>query len=146
MQVYRFLTAEVKAYVPSYDSVTIYHLRDLAAGNRRIIHSTQVKVLTVPQYEGLTTTDMLSFSKTYPAVEECLPTEEREILKLPRAYIANVIYTNVGDPFADWVKFQIQDRNDKIASKRDLLVSMDPEIAKIFAASPSISGKSHLQF
>ena len=31
-QVYRFLTAEVKAYVSSYDTVTIYHLRDLASG------------------------------------------------------------------------------------------------------------------
>ena len=61
----------------------------------------------------------------------------REVLKLPRAYIANVIYTLVGQPFADWVNSGIESRNQK----NDMLVQMDPEIARIFVASTTVSGK-----
>ena len=31
IEVYRFLTAEVHAYLPSYDTVTVWHLRDLVS-------------------------------------------------------------------------------------------------------------------
>ena len=65
----------------------------------------------------------------------------REVLKLPRAYIANVIYTLVGQPFADWVNSGIESRNQKLTQKNDMLVQMDPEIARIFASSTTVSGK-----
>ena len=61
--------------------------------------------------------------------------------KLPRQYIANVIYTIVGPPFAQWVKAQMEKRNDKIKAEQDLLIDMDPEIAEIFRKSQSVSGK-----
>ena len=32
-----------------------------------------------------------------------LPSIEIEILKLPKEYIGNIIYTIIGDPFYDWV-------------------------------------------
>ena len=35
------------------------------------------------------------------------PVVETEIKKLPRPYIANVIYTIVGDAFADWVEDRV---------------------------------------
>ena len=59
-------------------------------------------------------------------------------MKLPRAYIANVIYTLVGQPFSDWVNQSIESRNQKLAEKNDMLVEMDPEIARIFAASSTV--------
>ena len=37
VEVYRFLASEVKAYLPSYDTVTVWHLRDLAMGAKTII-------------------------------------------------------------------------------------------------------------
>ena len=36
-EVYRFLAGEVGAYLADYDVVTIWHLRDLAAGKRKLI-------------------------------------------------------------------------------------------------------------
>ena len=36
-----------------------------------------------------------------------LPIEPKEIDKIPRQYIANVIYTIVGAPFNAWVEQQI---------------------------------------
>ena len=65
----------------------------------------------------------------------------REVLKLPRAYIANFIYTLVEQPFADWVYSGIESRNQKLTQKNDMLVQMDPEIARIFVASTTVSGK-----
>ena len=86
------------------DVVTIYHLRDLAAGKRTKIHCDDVKVLTIPHYEGLTISTMLKFAEAYPAVGQALPAEPREVLKLPREYVANIINTLVGQPFSAWVK------------------------------------------
>jgi hypothetical protein len=51
-----------------------------------------------------------------------LPAEEREIKKLPRAYISNVLYTVIGDPFKEWVYTLMQARNEGLANKNDLMV------------------------
>ena len=77
---------------------------------------------------------MLSFVSVHQTVSEALPTEPKEIRKLPRAYLANLIYTLVGKSFADWVSLQIKARNEKVAAQQNLMVAMDPEIAKIFQA------------
>jgi hypothetical protein len=52
-EVYRFLSSEVRAYLPSYETVTVWHLRDLAMGVKTIIKCDAVKVIDVPQFEGL---------------------------------------------------------------------------------------------
>ena len=141
LEIYRFLASEVKAYLPHMDVVTIYHLRDLASGKRTRIHCDDVKVLIVPHYEGLTITTMLTFAQDYPTVSQCLPSEPREVLKLPRDYVANIIHTLVGEPFAQWVQAQVQARNAKIAAERDMMVDLDPEIATLFNSSTAVSGR-----
>ena len=95
----------------------------------------------VPHYENLTIEKMLAFAHDYPKVAETLPVEQREVEKLPRAYIANVIYTLVGKPFSSWVERGIQARNEKVQEKNDMMVDLDPQIAKIFANSSAISGR-----
>ena len=45
---------------------------------------------------------------------EFLPKTEREIEKLPRAYIANVCYTVAGEDFKTWTNEKIAARNQKI--------------------------------
>jgi hypothetical protein len=47
-EVYRFLASEVKAYLPSYETVTVWHLRDLAMGVKKIIRCDDVKVIDIP--------------------------------------------------------------------------------------------------
>ena len=91
------MSTEVSIYLPHRNHVMIWHLRDLAAGRRRIIKNSDVKVIDVPYFEGLTVSDMLRFAKDYPSVSDAFPTESKEIDKLPRPYVANVIYTLVGE-------------------------------------------------
>ena len=77
----------------------------------------------------------------YPEVMRALPVIDKEIRKLPRSYIANVIYTIVGDKFNDWVQEKVRARNEKVADDHDMNIDLDPEIAEIFKKSTSVSGK-----
>ena len=56
-------------------------------------------------------------------------------MKLPRDWIANVANTIVGPPFEKWVKQNTETRNSKVASKGNLNIAMDPELAAAFDAS-----------
>jgi len=102
LEVYRFLSSEVKAYLDSFETMTIWHLKDLASGSKRIIRSDNVKVLAIPQFEGLSIENLMAFANRYPEVMQALP-PFNEIAKLSRAYIGNVIFSLVGEPFAKWV-------------------------------------------
>ena len=102
-EVYKFLAHECNTYLPPYENVTVWHLRDLASGKKRRIKGTQTKHIMVPQFSGLAIKHMLVFGARYEIVGESLPAVDGEILKLPRQYVANVIHTQVGKPFSDWV-------------------------------------------
>ena len=135
------MSSEVCAYLPSYETVTIWHLRDLVMGAKTIINNDDVKNISVPQYEGLSIADIYEWARDKPGVLSSLP-PEKETSKMSRAYIANVIYTKVGEPFKDWVNAQVDARNEKVAIEGDNVISMDPRIAEIFLNSSAISGKS----
>ena len=89
----------------------------MASGNRRAIKSSDVKDISIPHFEGLTVDAMLHHAKNWPAVGLALPIEPREVEKLPRAYLGNVIYTIVGKPFRDWIDGAIKTRNEKIMAE-----------------------------
>ena len=130
----------MRAYLPSYETVTIFHLRDLAMSVKIIIPCDEVKVIDVPQFEGLTIQTMFDFAKSKQAVENALP-PPKEIAKLSRAYLANVIYTILGQRFQDWVTHQVNARNQRVAQEGNNVIQMDPRIAAIFHQSTAISGK-----
>ena len=52
-----------------------------------------------------------------------------------------MIYTLIGDDFRNWVAQVIKDRNSRVAAKNDLIIDLDPEIAKAFKSSLNISSK-----
>ena len=110
IQVYRFLGVDCHCYVSSYDTVTIYHLRDLAGPGRTRIKCKDIKHINIPQFEGLTIETILDFAKNYPKAMKALPKDEKEREKLPRQYLANVVYTIVGQPFYAWVEQGVQAR------------------------------------
>lgn len=56
----------------------------------------------MPQYDELTLDEILDFGLSYKVVEDALPII-REIRKMPREYICNVIYTLVGEDFKEWM-------------------------------------------
>ena len=139
-EVYRFLASEVKMYLPPLETITIWHCRDLQSGAKKRIRSDLVKHINVPQFEGLSIENMQAFAADYPQVARYFPID-KEMKKLPRQYIANVIYTITGDAFAKWVEQQMTKRAEKIKSEQDMYINLDPEIMEIFRASQSISGK-----
>ena len=57
---------------------------------------------------------------------------EKEIVKLPKQYLVNVIYTVAGEDFAKWVKEKIEARNTKVQTDKDLMINVDPAIAAAF--------------
>ena len=83
--------------------MTIWHLRDIAANKRKRIKLEDVKHIDVPHFEGLSIDNMLAYAAQFTEVMRALPIVRKEILKLPRSYIANLLYTIVGEPFATWI-------------------------------------------
>jgi hypothetical protein len=59
-------------------------LRELACGQRKVIKSRDIKDLGVPLYTGLSTNDILDWSRNNKDVQAALPSEPREIDKLLR--------------------------------------------------------------
>ena len=92
--------------------MTIYHMADLAAGRRRKLKETTIKSINIPQFEGLKMETMLEYAEERPQVMQALPAVKREREKLPRQYLANVIYTIVGEPFKRWVQGLVDARHE----------------------------------
>lgn len=136
-EIYRFLTSEVKCYLDQYETMTIWDLRDLASGARRRIKSSDVKVISVPSFEGLTVDCMLAYASQFDDVMKALPIAS-EIRKLSRQYLENVIYTIIGDRFANWVDEVVEIRNKKVTSQKNMNIELDPEVAKIFEESTAV--------
>ena len=62
----------------------------------------RVRQLHVPMYKGLTIDNILAEGKKRPQVSSYLP-DDKDIHRLPRQWLVNVIYTLVGDDFGAWV-------------------------------------------
>ena len=140
---YRFLGTDCRAYLPDYSVVTVWHLRDICAGKRTMIKCDDVKMIQLPSYDGLTIEDFLEFAEDAEGGKalRALPESKKELMKMPRSYIANVIYTIVGEDFRDWINKKMDERTKRLAEERDMNIKMDPEIYKIFKNSESISSK-----
>ena len=57
-----------------------------------------MKQMHVPMYKGLTIDNMLAEGRRSPEVNNYLP-DEKDLHRLPRQWLANVIYTLVGEEF-----------------------------------------------
>ena len=106
-----------------------------------VIKSEAAKNLHVPLYTGLSIENILEKCRSLDELPPYLP-DERDLRKLPRQWIINVVYSVIGEPFRQWVSTTIKKRNDELADKRDLMIELDPEIAKAFRSSVNISSKS----
>ena len=98
------------------------------------------KNLHVPLYKGLSIESMLEMGTQDKHVAEHLP-DERDIRRLPRAWVCNLIYSLKGDEFREWVSGLIRGRNEHLALKNDLMIELDPQIAEAFKISQNISSK-----
>jgi hypothetical protein len=94
----------------------------------------------VPLYKGLSIENIMEVGLKHELVSQYLP-DERDMHRLPRQFIVNIIFTIVQDPFKLWVKERIKARNDTVAENRSLIIDLDPEIAAAFRNSVNISSK-----
>ena len=99
-EIYRFLGSECGLYLPTYETVTIFHLKDMAANRRKVFKRTEVKMLNVPLFENLAVKDILEFAGQFPEVLQALPAVKRETEKLQRSYICNIVYSVLGSVFS----------------------------------------------
>ena len=97
------------------------------------------------RYDGLGVKEIRQLlDAQHPEVYEYLPEPELELPKVPKAWLANVCATVMKEKFSRWVKEQVEARHEKVAVKKDLMIKMDPEIAKVFQQSVAVSSKYSL--
>ena len=137
-EVYRLISYECRLYVPSIESVTIAHLKDIITNKKISISLDDVKPINVPYYKGLSIENILAFAGKYEIVQKALPVI-KETLKFERSYICNVINTLLGEEFQKWVDDRVQERNMKVAVEGNQIIDMDPAIADVFLGSTAVS-------
>ena len=121
----------------------MWFLKALICGDKKFVKCDAMRHIYVPQYKGLNIERFLAMTRDYPDVLNYLP-DTRDWHKLPRQWLVNIFYSVVGKPFADWVDNVVNERHQNVAEKNDLMIAMDPEIAKAFQESTAISSKLFL--
>ena len=72
--------------------------------------SDSIKVLAAPNYEGLSIADFLEKASEYGRMISYLP-EHRDIHRLPRNWIINLMHTLIGDDILQFTKSVVEERN-----------------------------------
>ena len=93
----------------------------------------------MPHYENLSLDKIKAFcSGHHNDIDNYLP-DKKELFKVSREFICNVCATVLKNIFTDWVKEQIEERNEEMKEKKDMNIELDPDIAAAFNASTSVS-------
>ena len=153
-EIYVLLTVEARKYLPPVDTVTIYFLKDCISGERQrkyhlqffnflssVIKCSQIQHLYVPQYETLSLPILVDWARGQQVPFLHYLPFEREICKLPKQWVVNVLYTVIGEAFRAFVKEKIEERNARVIVERDLMINVDQDIANAFQASTVVSCK-----
>lgn len=150
IEIFTFLTVDVKAYIPPMQTVTVFFLKDLIAGTKKRkstygnsdtdIPMSGAMQIHVPAYESLSLKAIYAFFEQHPDVLAFLP-DGKELLKVPKQWICNVAATVIGAPFVGWVGQRIKERNEAVVHERSMLIDMDPNIAAAFHQSTAVSRK-----
>ena len=106
-----------------------------------VIKSDDVKILAAPNYEGLTIENFLEEAAKYQEMEPYLP-EERDLHRLPLNFIINLMYTILGEPIKNYVKYIVEQRNKNVIDKQNMGLELDDEIQRAFERSTYVSCKS----
>ena len=63
-----FLATECGIYLDTYETMSIFHLKDVISGARQHIKSKDVKHIHVPHFPGLSVDNILEFARAHPSV------------------------------------------------------------------------------
>ena len=110
------------------------------------IKGRDVRYIQIPQYDGLSIKDISNFLEDgHQHVFQYMP-DAQEIHKVPKQWLCNIANSILKDQFSDWVKSQVELRNENVKSKKNMMIQMDPELAAAFAASSKVSRKCWYHF
>lgn len=126
------------------DNVTIYFLKDILSRKKRYLNNEQVQTMHLPHYRCLSLEKMYTFVAGRSRIESYLP-DEPDLSHVPKQWIVNVCAAVIGEPFKEWVRAQIEERNELMAEKKEIMIAMDPQMAAKFQASTHVSSKSNSQ-
>ena len=87
-----------------------------------------MKVSAVPQIEGLTEEDFLTFARGKPQLLKYLP-DERDWQHLDKKWLCDVLYTKDAHGVKIMIDNAMQARKQKLEKSQDLIVEMRPEFA-----------------
>ena len=85
----------------------------------------------------------MDYGLSFQSVVNALP-PIKEIRKMPRQYIVNVMYTLLKEPFKKWVLERCEARNENFTQKHGLEIKLQKRIAEAAAASTAVNRKSDL--
>ena len=73
-------------------------MRDLCCGKKKMLKNKVVKVISIPYYDGLSIKDMINWTQDQEGgkILDYVPSFPKELLKMPRAYIGNILNTVLG--------------------------------------------------
>ena len=95
--------------------------------------------MSVPYYESLSLEKIKEFCRRQPNnIDRYLP-DRKELHKVSREWICNVIATVLKEVFTDWVRQKIEARNEEVTDKKDMNIELDQDIADAFRASTAVS-------
>ena len=137
-EIFTFIAIDCKGYLPAFNTVTIYFLKDLIEGKRKFVPMDRVNHIHVPAYETLKLEEIFSFFLQHQAVIQFMP-EDKELRRMPKQWVCNVGATVIGQPFLDWVMARVMQRNAQVTKEKNLLISMDSAVAAAFHTSTSVS-------
>jgi hypothetical protein len=98
----------------------------------------EVSYLYAPMYESITMAKILAEASKYPDVMSVLP-DEPDWPRMQRQWLINVCFTRLEGLFAKWIDERVEERNRCRATENNLMLTLDPEIAKAFARSTHVS-------
>ena len=107
------------------DNVTIYFLKDIIARKKRKLNNAEVHTLHLPHYKCLSLEKIFAFVAGQSRIESYLP-DEPDLAHVPKQWIVNVCAAVIGEPFKQWVREQIEERNELMAEKKEVMIAMDP--------------------
>ena len=95
----------------------------------------------MPYYESLSLEKIQQFCQQHPNEINCYLPDSRELHKVSREWICNIVATVLKNIFTDWVREQIEERNEELTLKKGLDIELDEDIAAAFHASTAVSRK-----
>ena len=103
-------------------------------GDKKWIIWDKVKVIKIPQYEGLKVKDVLKFAASKIDIEAYLPSYDYP--KEPnREWFWNIVNSLIPDEFKSFVDHQIEKRLKKLVQNQNLKVTANKYFIEIFKAS-----------